>query len=112
MISSSCAALNKLIDLTDVCNWSYGTGQQLYHYPSLGGVCTRFALTAFEGTTQGQYWSLEQRGPTSTYGVPKYVNASDNQHRKLSGNCSAGMWQLNTSRETNHVSLRVTSQYL
>ena len=38
----------------------HGTGQQLYHYPSLGGVYTWFVLTAFDGTTQGQYWSIQE----------------------------------------------------
>ena len=56
-------------------------GSSCYHYPSLGGVCTRFVLTAFEGTTQGQYWSIQEgacgTAPALVWRTTRYISLGD-----------------------------------
>ena len=69
-------------------------GSSCYHYPSLGGVCTRFVLTAFEGTTQGQYWSIQEGAcgtvPALVWRTTRYISLGDRlPHLYFHGNFSA-----------------------
>ena len=71
----------------------HGTGQQLYHYPSLGGVYTWFVLTTFEGTTQGQYWSIQEgacgTAPALVWRTTRCISLGD---RLLSKRSYALIW--------------------